>query len=113
MSYSSGADPKQQLQEENSSGADPEQHLKEISIQTLSQVHFKTIRLDSSSIDPKFHFPFQFNFESIIHITLNSMHFNAISNTNSSIQFKLLSIHCNSIEFKINSIQTRNQMDSI
>ena len=32
----------------NSSGADPKQHLKEISIQTLSQIHFKPIQLNSN-----------------------------------------------------------------
>ena len=97
----------------NSSGADPKQHLKEISIQTLGQVHFKSIQLDSSSIEPKKHFPFQFNFETIIHVTLNSMHFKTISNTINSIQFKLLSIQCNSTEFKIKYIQTGNQVNSI
>ena len=47
----------------NSSGADPKQHLKEISIQALSQIHFKPIQLNSNYIEHQFEFPFQLNVE--------------------------------------------------
>ena len=46
----------------NSSGADPKQHLKEITIQTLSQLHFESIQLNSNSVELKFLFSFQFDF---------------------------------------------------
>ena len=47
---------------DNSSGADPKQHLKEITIQTLSQLHFESIQLNSNSVELKFLFSFQFDF---------------------------------------------------
>ena len=75
----------------NSSGADLKQHLKEISIRTLSQVHFKPIQLNSNSIEPQVQIQFQFNVESMFHVALMSMHFNTISSTFIPIQFKLLS----------------------
>ena len=97
----------------NSSSTDSEQQLKERSIQTFSQVHFKSIQFDSNSSEPKFQFPFQFNVESIINFTFISMHFNTISSTFNSIQFKSISSQFNPIQFKINSVQTRTQIDSI
>ena len=74
------------IQQHNSSGADPKRHLKEISIQTLSHIHFKPVQLNSNSVEPQFQFPFQFNVESIRHVALMSMHFNTISSTFNSIQ---------------------------
>ena len=73
-----------------SSGADPKQHLKEISIQTLSRIHFKPVQLNANSIEPQFQFPFQFNVESSLHVALMSMHFNTISSTFNSMQIAVI-----------------------
>ena len=68
----------------NSSGADPKQHLKGITIQTLSQLHFKSIQLNSISVELKFPLSFLFNFN--------------------WIQFEFNSIEFNLIQFQVNSI---------